>query len=201
MEDYHRRGADMFPGQMMGGFAAIFEKMASRDWTNPDTTAQQLFNDVARYDLKAVYSKLMAACIMFWIAPENVRKNRAFGSEEERIEVSQKTERSFDVLWLAYERWMARGLGHYAEVAAALGKFYAQLRWGMSLQQTSEGIPQDLEKQIAEEAYHYLIEVRSLVERSYSLFQEEMEPMLRKLIEINPEIETLEAKRNESPHP
>jgi hypothetical protein len=58
----------------------------------------------------------------------------------------------------------------------------------MALQQSPDGIPPDLEKQIAEEAYHYLVQVRTLVNEGYSLFGEEMEPILYKLKEINPDI-------------
>jgi hypothetical protein len=199
MEEGYRRGENIFPKQMMGDFTEAYDKLTSGDWADPDTTAQKLFEGVAKYDYQAVYSKFMARCIMLWLSPEEIRKNRGLGLDEEKPEISQNTERAFDVLWLAYERWMARGLGHYAEVATALSKFYAQLRWGMSLQQTAEGTPQDVEKQIAVEAYHYLVEVVSLVERSHSLFKNETEAMLRKLIEINPEIEAQESNRNKTP--
>ena len=46
---------------------------------------------------------------------------------------------------------MARGLGHYAEVVTLLNKFYAQIRWGMALEQSVEGIPADVEKKIVAE--------------------------------------------------
>jgi hypothetical protein len=194
MEEDYRRAAGIFPQEMMAEYLAVFDKLRSANWADPDKTAQELFDEVAKRDYQSVYSKLMARCIMFWVSPEEVRKNRGLGLED-KLEASQKTERAFDILWLAYERWIARGLSHYAEVATLLSKFYAQLRWGMALGERAEGIPPNVEKKIAEEAYHYLVQVRSLVEQSYSLFEAEVEPMLDKLKEINPEIENLESNR------
>jgi hypothetical protein len=197
-EGSYRRAAGIFPHELMAGIAAMsaaYDKMKSSDWSNPDAAAQQLFSVLARYDYQSMYSKLMARCIMYWLAPEEIRKDSGSGYRESTLEVGQKTERAFEVLWIAYERWLARGLGHQAEVMNALSKFYAQLRWGMFLQQSPEGIPPDLEKKIAEEAYFYLVEVQSLVERSYSLFKDEMQPMVEKLKEINAEIAGHEARR------
>jgi hypothetical protein len=213
MDEDNRRRANVFPNDMMGGLAFLADRLQSVDWTNPDKTAQGLFDNVAKLDYQAVYSGLMARCIMFWLSPEEMRKkNRGrpqglgweardsesqdSGPQEGTLETSQEAARPFDVLWLAYERWAARGFAHYTEVGAALSKFYSQLRWGMALQRSADGIPPDVEKKIAEEAYHYLIEVKSLVERDYALFQKEMEPMLNMLIEINPEIAIAEPNQN-----
>lgn len=189
-DGFNARGAaGVFPQELMSGFASMYNTLRSANWADPDGTARRLFEEIAKYDFQATYSKFMATCVLFWLAPEQVRRGKIAPNQEEQIKLSEDTERAFDVLWLAYERWMARGLDHYAEVATALSKFYTQLRWGMALQRTPGGIPADVEKTIAEEAYHYLVQVRSLVERSYSLFESEIEPMLDKLIEINPNIQ------------
>jgi len=196
MERGDRQWAEkMFPFEMMPGFEAVFEKLKSSDWTRPDDSARALFTELAKYDYQAIYSKFMATCIMYWLSPEEIRK-RGLGTPEERLEISPKTERTFEVLWLAYERWVARGLGHYVEVATALSKFYSQVRWGMAIKQTADST--DVEKDIAKEAYYYLLQVQSLVDQSYELFKLEMEPMLRNLIEINPEIANIESDREKS---
>ena len=170
------------------GLDAIVETLTSADWTNPEGTAEELFKEFARFNYQTVYSKFMTQCLMFWLAPEEMRRSGRVTVSNEQLEFVKKTEQTFDVMWIAFERWMARGTNHYAEVATALGKFYTKLRWGMALQQSPDGIPPDLEKQIAEEAYHYLVQVRRLVNEGYSLFGEEMEPILYKLKEINPDI-------------
>ena len=56
MDRDYRRGANFFPNDMMGGFAFLADKLQSVDWTNPDKTAQGLFDNVAKYDYQAVYS-------------------------------------------------------------------------------------------------------------------------------------------------
>lgn len=195
MVEEYRRAAEFFPSEMMGGYRAVIEKLMAADWADPDSTAQNVFGEYAKLDFQPVYSKFMVNCLRFWLSPEEVRKEKGLERDRLQAEVAKKSERAFDVMWIAFERWMARGLSHYAEVATALGKFYTQLRWGMTLQRSTEGIPPDMEKQIAEEAYYYLLHVQSLVEESYSSFQEEMKPILSKLIEINPDIANREQKR------
>src|SRR5260370_28471204 len=98
MEEGYRRGENIFPNQVMEVFAEVFEKLKSADWADPDATAQKLFEGVAKYDYQAVYSKFMARCIMFWLSPEEIRKSQGLGLQEERLEISQKTQLPFDVL-------------------------------------------------------------------------------------------------------
>ena len=104
----------------------------------------------------------MVNCLIYWLSPEEIRKNTILCASEEQAETKKGTERTFDVMGVAYERWVTRGANHYVEVASALAKFYSQLRWAMSLQQPDGELPSDIEKQIAEEAYHYLVHVQSL---------------------------------------
>lgn len=194
MVEPYQRAAELFPSELMGGVSAVMRKLTSADWTNPDRTAEEIFDEFAKYDLKAVYSKFMVNCLIYWLSPEEIRKNRFSAADEDQTDVKKRTERAFDVMWVAYERWVTRGANHYVEVASALTKFYSQLRWAMSLQQSDGELPSDIEKQIAEEAYHYLVHVQSLVEHSYSLFHDEMSPILEKLVEINPDITKTEVK-------
>jgi len=194
MDETYQKAAALFPAELMSGLSAAMQKLASADWRDPDHTAKELFGEVAKYDFNAVYSKFMVNCLIYWLSPEGIRKNSFVSVSEDQADMQKRTERAFDVMWIAYERWVTRGVNHYAEVATGLAKFYSQLRWAMSLQKSDGALPPDVEKQIAEEAYHYLLQVQSLVEESYSLFREEMTPIMQKLLEINPDIVTPDRK-------
>jgi hypothetical protein len=169
------------PSDVMGRYLAILQSMMSAEWRNPDEMAEVLLKELSRYDLQHMYSRFMATCLLFWIAPEEMRKGGRFDLDREHDEVFKKAERSFNVMWIAYERWMARGFTHYTDVLSSLGKFYSELRWGANLQRRPEGFVSGIDYTIAKGAYVYLEEVRSLVKQSYADFESEIEPILEKL--------------------
>jgi hypothetical protein len=163
-------------GDATFGFGPFYEKMKEADWSNPAQTARNMFEEVTKFDYRSTYSKFMALSALFWIVPEEVRVSKSAPTSE--------AERAFDLLWLSYERWIAQGLTHYAQVAAELGKFYSQLRWGMATQQASHRSHENFEQVIATEVADYLERVRILVKDSYTHFEGEIDTVSKKINDI-----------------
>jgi hypothetical protein len=80
MDETYQKAAALFPAELMSGLSAAMQKLASADWRDPDRTAKELFGEVAKYDFNAVYSKFMVNCLIYWLSPEEIRKN-SFVSE------------------------------------------------------------------------------------------------------------------------
>ena len=180
-EDWLRKAGQFLQSDLTGSYFAIIQRVMSADWRNPDEMAEVLLKELARYDLQHMYSKFMVTCLLFWIAPEEMRKVNRFELGKEHDEVFRKVEASFNVMWIAYERWMARGFTHYVDVLSSLGKFYSELRWGANLHRQPEGFVSGIDDKIAEQTYFYLNGVQTLVKKSYEDFQEEIRPVLNKL--------------------
>ena len=118
----------------------------------------------------------MALAALFWIVPNDVRSRKVLPTPE--------AEQTFDLLWLAFERWMAQGLTHYAQVAVELAKFYSQLRWGLAAQQASQTSSENFEDVISQQAEFYLTQVRDIVRGSYTDFEKEIDILTTKLSDI-----------------
>ncbi len=142
---------------------------------NEEMTTEKMVEYLSKrpIDYGSIYSKFMAACILLWLSPDGVRKHS--------LRPTANTERPFDLLWLAFEQWMSRGIGHYAEVAGELTSFHSNLRWMMIQNRNDEDTIADLDTVSAKVAHMYLTRVSEIARDNFGNFMEEIDVVLTSL--------------------
>jgi hypothetical protein len=139
-----------------------------------------------------LYAKLMVMCVQFWLAPDQVRRDG--------LRPSPNAERSFDLLWLAYEQWYSRGFNHYAQVAAELEDFYKRLRWVLASNRNNSNFIRNLDNIVADASQGYLKRVVELAQENFEAYEAAMNQILKKLKTLNEEIkETTQPEMPEEP--
>ena len=123
-----------------------------------------------------LFSKFMAAYTLFWLMPDGVRS----GSRRP----SAATEKTFDLLWLAYEQWIARGVTHLSEAAGLWTDFYGNIRWAIVQRRGDEELERDLHKHIAKSAHVWLSEVDKLTTKNFGHFRNEISKIVDALKKI-----------------
>lgn len=167
--------AAMFRMGDLFGLREEADRFAKFVLNNEEITTDKMVNYLSKrpVDLGGIYSKFMATCLVLWLAPDSVRKGG--------LRPSPETERSFDLLWLAYEQWMFRGMSHYMEVAGELNAFYGDLRWTMVQNRNSENAAEMLDTYSADAAHIYLTRVNNLAKKNFETFADQIGEVLEKL--------------------
>lgn len=157
------------------GLGAEIDRFVEFVQSDEEITTEKMVSYLSRrpIDPGGIYSKFMATCLVLWLAPDSVRKDG--------LRPSSGTERSFDLLWLAYEQWMFRGMSHYMEVAGELNAFYGDLRWTMVQNRNSENATEMLDEYSADAAHIYLKRVNDLAKRNFQTFADQIGEVIEKL--------------------
>jgi hypothetical protein len=153
-------------GELVGPLIAFLRKV---DWSSPDQVSRLVSRALA--DPSLMYAKFMATCVSFWLAPGAGRNAP--------VRPSADIERTFELLWLAYEQWYTRGFGHYAQVAAELDSFYMQLRWNVVNNRDNPQFIEDLDKFMVSAAHLYMSKVGELASENFDLYREELNGVLK----------------------
>ena len=123
-----------------------------------------------------LFSKFMAAYTLFWLMPDGVRS----GSRRP----SAATEKTFDLLWLAYEQWIARGVTHLSEAAGLWTSFYGNVRWNLVHRRNDEHFEKNLHEFLAQSAQEWLLDVRNLTQKNFDELVREIDGVLEELKKI-----------------
>jgi hypothetical protein len=123
-----------------------------------------------------VFSKFMAAYADSLLKPDDARSD---GHKP-----SPNTERAFDLLWLAYEQWLNRGVTHLSEAAGLWTTFYGNIRWTLVHNRNDANFQRNLDKFVAHSAQEWLSEVRKLTRKNFDLLVSEMDGVIDELKKI-----------------
>jgi hypothetical protein len=109
------------------------------------------------------------------------------------------TERTFDLLWLAYEQWINRGVVHMSEAAAVWISFYGNLRWNLVHNRNDPEFIKDLDSFVAKAAHLYLSRVQHLTGDNFNRFNNEVNEVLGALKAMTKETSEVLKKTGETP--
>jgi hypothetical protein len=126
-------------------------------------------------DPGSLFSKFMAAAALFWLKPDSARSGGRRSSPA--------TERTFDLLWLAYEKWVNRGVAHLSQAAGLWTTFYGNIRWTLVRKRDDENF--EMDKYIAAAGQEWLIEVHKLTAKNFRELHREIKGVLEELEKIS----------------
>jgi hypothetical protein len=121
-------------------------------------------------DPGALYTRTMGTTLLFWLDPEAARGGNT--------KLSNNGERTFDLLWLAYEHWFSRGASYYLQVLSELQLFYKQLRWVLIHKRSDPDFRSQLEMFLAKAAHAYISRVGQLADENFRAYEDEMRALL-----------------------
>jgi hypothetical protein len=162
---------------LFGDYSRVVEKLVR---LGPEGRIDDPYVEGAM-DPGRTYAKLMATFVQFWLAPDEVIK--------EGLRRSPNSERSFDLLWLAYEQWYSRGFNHVAQISAELSTFYKNLRWILVNNRNDPHFVENLDNFVAEASQAYLERVQDLTKENFKLYDESIKGVLQKLKTLRHEME------------
>ncbi len=129
-------------------------------------------------DPSVMYGRLMATSVVFWLRPDDARSGKA--------QPSPSAEHTFNLLWIAYEQWLTRGLVHYSEVMALMERFYRQLRWILIHNRHDRKFHAELDAELLDFAKKYLENVRNLADKNFDSYVVDIENILKQLKPLTP---------------
>jgi hypothetical protein len=144
------------------------DSIRKTDWFSGRDVANIVLKGFA--DPSVMYGRLMATSVIFWLNPDDARSGK--------IQPSPSAERTFDLLWIAYEQWFTRGMGHYSEVLALVELFYRQLRWILIHKRNDREFHANLDFALAVLAERYLSQVRDLANQNFKDYHDDVEKIL-----------------------
>lgn len=122
-----------------------------------------------------LFSKLMGSAALFLLKPDR--------EDRRPSPVTERTERAYDLLWLAYEKWVNRGAAHLYEAGGLWTTFYGSTRWQLVRKRDDEHF--EMDKYIAAAGQEWLIEVHALTAKNFRELHRELNGVLEDLGKIS----------------
>jgi hypothetical protein len=159
-------------------FRELIARLVASGKLNPAGAIEVLSKLISNgsIDPGLLFSKFAASYALFLLTPSGVRSRGHTPSPA--------TERAYDLLWLAYEQWLTRGVTHLAEAAGLWTSFYGNIRWSLVHHRDDEEFERNLDRFIARSGHVWLSEVRQLTQKNFNLLVEEMNGVIDELRRI-----------------
>jgi hypothetical protein len=160
--------------EQQSDFCALIARLLASGKLTPERLIELISKGFI--DPGLLFSKFMATYALFWLMPGGVRSGGR--------RPSHATERTFDLLWLAYEQWINRGVTHMSQAAGLWTSFYGNVRWNLVHKRNDENFERDLHKFIAHSAGEYLSEVRDVTKNNFDELVREINGVIEELMKI-----------------